>query len=48
MSEEIDTALLFCVWLTIWHFPRGKPRPPTAEAELITTNNRGSLNYRIL
>jgi len=28
MNEEIDTALLFCVWLTVWRFPRGRPGPP--------------------
>ena len=48
MNEEIDTALLFFIWLAVWPFPRGKPKPPTTRRELITTNNHGIKKYRFL
>lgn len=48
MNEQSDLTLILLLWLTIWTAPRGKPRPPNAEAELITTNNHGITKYRFL
>lgn len=48
MNEEIDTALVLFIWLTVWRFPRFNARPPTTEGELITTYNHRITKYIFL
>ena len=52
-EQQGGALLILLLWVQTtrgwkWHFPRGKPRPPNAEAELITTNNIPRVKFKLL